>query len=314
MRSEDADINELNFRGFSAQVRVGDRPLRVYKPEYDESMKTASGWIASEPEKEYHICWRKNEITEYAADGAIFLDGPRSRSRLNTLPQATGWIVETGERVKEQTERPFIFSELVTTDDDNLVDENIPTEPGTIRVEIKRTTTTVTKGAFTALQWDDAFSTRLHEKTKKAGGHITKQVSIGNERRAATPRISVTTKPFTDADKTPWVTFILRYRPEEALRAGGFMPDLASPLEEGHEGAAGDSENDDEDTAQTEAEIAALQAALQARVASLAKRKGVKLEEVEADLARKRRKIKQEEAINVELISAPGEVIDLTDL
>ncbi|KAG8896378.1 hypothetical protein FRC01_011849, partial [Tulasnella sp. 417] len=55
-------------------------------------------------------------------------------------------------------------------------------------------------------------------------------------------------------------------------------------------------------------------AARQARVASLAKRKGVKLEEVEAELARKRRKVKQEEAINVELHFTPGEVIDLTDL
>lgn len=47
---------------------------------------------------------------------------------------------------------------------------------------------------------------------------------------------------------------------------------------------------------------------------SLAKRKGVKLEDVEADLARKRRKIKQEDAINVDLHFTPGEIIDLTDL
>ncbi|KAG9021199.1 hypothetical protein FS837_007487, partial [Tulasnella sp. UAMH 9824] len=70
----------------------------------------------------------------------------------------------------------------------------------------------------------------------------------------------------------------------------------------------------DEDEAQAEAEIAALEDARKARVASLAKRKGVKLEEVEAELARKRRKVKQEEAINVELHFTPGEVIDLTDL
>ncbi|KAG8948710.1 hypothetical protein FRC00_008471, partial [Tulasnella sp. 408] len=63
------EITELTFRGFSAQIRTGDRPLTIYKPDYDEDTKTASGWIASEPGKEYLVCWKKNEATEYAANG-----------------------------------------------------------------------------------------------------------------------------------------------------------------------------------------------------------------------------------------------------
>ncbi|KAG9021235.1 hypothetical protein FS837_007430 [Tulasnella sp. UAMH 9824] len=74
-----------------------------------------------------------------------------------------------------------------------------------------------------------------------------------------------------------------------------------------------DNEDGDEDEAQAEAEIAALQVALQARVVSLAKRKGVKLGDVEADVARQRRKVKQEDAINVDFHFTPGEIIDLTD-
>ncbi|KAG8896379.1 hypothetical protein FRC01_011850, partial [Tulasnella sp. 417] len=73
------EITELTFRGFSAQIRIGDRPLTIYKPEYDEETKTASGWIASEPGEEYCVCWKKNEVTEYDAGGEVYIDGPRKR-------------------------------------------------------------------------------------------------------------------------------------------------------------------------------------------------------------------------------------------
>lgn len=47
---------------------------------------------------------------------------------------------------------------------------------------------------------------------------------------------------------------------------------------------------------------------------ALAAKKKVKLEDVEASLISKRRKVKQEETIDADLYFAPGEVIDLTDL
>lgn len=189
------EITELTFRGFSAQIRIGDRPLIVYKPEYDEETKTASGWIASEPGKEYLVCWKKNDVTEYTAQGCICIDGPRARSYLIARPSSTTWIIETGERIAEQMERPFIFSQLSTTgmsgrmatnltcnadesletyhsDDDNILDKDIPTDPGTIKFEIFRRMITL-ENAETLYTPSDPFSTRLHEKTKKAGGHIT---------------------------------------------------------------------------------------------------------------------------------------------
>lgn len=42
--------------------------------------------------------------------------------------------------------------------------------------------------------------------------------------------------------------------------------------------------------------------------------KGGGLEEIEIDLARKRRKVEQEEAVNFDFYFTPGEVIDLTNL
>ncbi|KAG8904647.1 hypothetical protein FRC00_013860, partial [Tulasnella sp. 408] len=92
------------------------------------------------------------------------------------------------------------------------------------------------------------------------------------------------------------------------LRAEGFIPQPQNQFR-----SKANQEGDDEE-AQAEAEIAALEATRQRRVAALAKRKGVKRKDVEDDLARKRRKLKQEEPIDVDRYFTPGEVIDLTDL
>ncbi|KIO17595.1 hypothetical protein M407DRAFT_32724 [Tulasnella calospora MUT 4182] len=301
------EITELTFRGFSTQIRIGDRRLPVYKPEYDEETKTASAWIASEPGEEYFVCWRKNAVTEYYAAGEVYIDGPRQRSNTLARPFNTVWRISKGERTAPEKERPFIFSKLTTTgDDDTAVDKNVPIDPGTITVKIFREI--IASGPE---EWDgvpcDPFSTQIHEKSKKAGGHITK---MGDERKAS-PMSLRYTKPFTPEDSDPYVVFILRYRPEAILRAGGFMP---QPEHQSQSEPNDDADEGADEVAQAEAEIAALEAARQTRVAALAKRKGVKLEDVEADLARKRRKVKQEETINVDLYFAPAEVIDLTDL
>ncbi|KAG9021234.1 hypothetical protein FS837_007429, partial [Tulasnella sp. UAMH 9824] len=219
------EITELTFRGFSAQIRIGDRPLIVYKPEYDEETKTASGWIASEPGKEYLVCWKKCDVTVFAANGRVSIDGPRVRSNIIARPPKTDWLVETGERIEMQKEKPFVFSELSMTDDDTVIDKDIATDPGTIKFEIFRKTITVDNAEFSWTS-SDPFSTRLHEKTKKAGAHITK---IGEERPTRDSRCTVQTAPFSEADTVPFVTFILRYRPEGILLAGGFKP---SPLQQ----------------------------------------------------------------------------------
>ncbi|KIO17596.1 hypothetical protein M407DRAFT_32725 [Tulasnella calospora MUT 4182] len=305
--STERRITKLTFRGFWARIRIGDRPLTIYKPCYDKKTKTASGWIASKPGEEYSVCWKKNDVTEYAAHGKVYIDGPRRRGNMYVRGRDTGWVVERGVRTAVDKERPFIFSELTTTDDDNALDQNIPTEPGTIIFKVFRVK--VTSGPR---EWkgtpSDPFSTQVHEKSKKAGAHITK---IGDERKAVAVGTPRDTKPFTEADRSPYVIFVLRYRPEAILRARGFMP---QSLDQSQGRANDGGDKGDNDEVQAEAEIAALRAALQVTVASLSKRKGAKLEDVEADLARKRRKVKQEEVIDVDLYFIPGEVIDLTDL
>lgn len=47
-------------------------------------------------------------------------------------------------------------------------------------------------------------------------------------------------------------------------------------------------------------------------MSALAAKKKVKREDIEADITFKRRKVKQEEALQVEFFCNPGEVIDLT--
>lgn len=109
------DITEINFRGCSAQVRIGDRPLVIYKPEYDYDTKTATGWIASEPGKEYSVCWKKDYVTDYSVSGHVCIDGPRARDLTLAWTTETDWMVVTGEPVRKDEEMPFIFSPIITT-------------------------------------------------------------------------------------------------------------------------------------------------------------------------------------------------------
>lgn len=115
MAQAERQITELTLRGFAAQIRIGDRPLTLYKPDYDEETTTASGWIASEPGEEYSVCWKKNDVTEYCAAAEVYIDGPRQRSSDVAREYSTVWRISKGERTSPDKERPFIFSKLTTT-------------------------------------------------------------------------------------------------------------------------------------------------------------------------------------------------------
>lgn len=62
------------------------------------------------------------------------------------------------------------------------------------------------------------------------------------------------------------------------------------------------------------ADLSCPEAAVNARIEALAARKRVKREELEASIAAKRRRVKQEEEIDVDRYFVRGEVIDMTDL
>ncbi|KAG8913603.1 hypothetical protein FRC01_004472 [Tulasnella sp. 417] len=105
-------------------------------------------------------------------------------------------------------------------DDDAYLDQPPDLKaPGTIRVQMYRVQVTG-QGPWHPHHLPKT-SSIVHERSKKAGGHITQFGKQGVTRRASK---SLSTKPYAPADVNPWVTFEFRYRPAAILQAEGIMP------------------------------------------------------------------------------------------
>ncbi|KIO17383.1 hypothetical protein M407DRAFT_32962 [Tulasnella calospora MUT 4182] len=217
-----------------------------------------------------------------------------------------GWNEYSGQQTSGMTERPFRFNEVQTTDNERiLVHQQLPPRPGEIVLEIYRVA--IVSQAHPVLLSGRAPSPvgLIHERSKKVGCHVTR---LGSERISKSCS-SVLAVPLTPLDYVPCATFIFKYRSAEILRAAGIMPPLlnlsVSLTRRGEE-------EDEDDVDQAEAEIAALQIALKARIEALAKRKRIRVDDVEANISAKRRRvyIKKE---NERSAASPGS-IELTEL
>ncbi|KAG9018614.1 hypothetical protein FRB90_011221 [Tulasnella sp. 427] len=171
---------------------------------------------------------------------------------------ATGWIA---------SEEGQTFSVYVKQDnDDAYLDQPLGLKaPGTIRVEMYRIRVTGQGPyAWRGANVDDA-PIVVHEKSKKAGGHVTR---LGNREPSQKRSRYLHSAPYSPSDKDPWAVFEFRYRPAAILQAEGIMP-------RAHRPAHGEAEEQME--AQYKAELRALedeQAALDARRAALTARVG----------------------------------------
>jgi len=218
---------ELSHRGFSAIVLVDGVPAHIYRAEYDtfndklveplEDKRIMTGWIASEEGKTFSVAFQNDEgeDAEVASCGHIFVDGQDVASAI-LRPGRRIPVVRHGVRMSTSVTKPFTFSKLKLTDDENLADPKDPRakDLGTIRVEI----VFVKLGQVVPLKRVDAEGIDLmHEKAKKAGLHTTKY-----ETSTRTPKSrAVSTTPLHEGKH---VVFLFRYRPKDVLMADGYMP------------------------------------------------------------------------------------------
>ncbi|KAG9042795.1 hypothetical protein FS837_010384 [Tulasnella sp. UAMH 9824] len=209
----------LDFRSYKVSIRVDDRDLPVYQPEYDEDTKTATCWIASEEGRSYSIFCEQPNYLSYSTSARVDLDGGQNGAK-RLLGKGFGRSASIrGVRVSPTELCPFQFASLKTTDDDAYLDR--PTElkaPGTIRVQMYRVQVTGSDSwKPPPLPQVPSF---VHERSKKAGAHITQ---FGKKEVSGSSQIFFA-KPYTSADTDPWVTFEFRYRSAAILQAEGIMP------------------------------------------------------------------------------------------
>lgn len=148
----------------------------------------------------------------------------------------------TGVSTSNVTEKPFMFSPLELTDDDEYLQQGTTAGLGDVKLAISYATL-----GLASVNSNVNYNPigKIHERSKKAIGH---KIGLGEEIRKISSCVST-------IRHGPVVTFIFKYRPIDMLRANGIAPPApedrkrAASLTDGsHEvldlTAESDSEND----------------------------------------------------------------------
>ncbi|KAK7031159.1 hypothetical protein VNI00_013574 [Paramarasmius palmivorus] len=277
----------VSFAEFSAWINIEGHKAQEYGVEVSEAEKTVTCWIPSEEGKAFEICW--DDSSRFSATtGSVRVDGNLCGREIRLIDQ-TRCSRRRGIRVSSNMIRPFIFSRVKTTDDDNDVtaSSSNTAEVGEISVAIIRTRV-LTKSSGKPKTHHIPHSQTFHEKSKKAIDH---QTSFGEA------VVSTTTKWKSQHYGSTVATFRFKYRPLAMLQANGIAsppsPTRKRPLDVHPDDVIEISDGSGE-----EQELERLQA---------------RVEELEARRSRKR--IKAESGVKKEVKREPiiGGFIDLTE-
>ncbi|KIY65332.1 hypothetical protein CYLTODRAFT_445426 [Cylindrobasidium torrendii FP15055 ss-10] len=279
--------------GVSASVLVDGAPMPEHTPTYDSDTKTITCWIASEPGKEFKISLTRH-TREHATAAYFHVDGAFVRGRMGKANRpilsgpAPDDLVCEGVITGERAERALVFSSVVLSDDDSLLNNTVSPEMGEIRVEYWRVEE-VGPGDFIAADFRTVGS--VHER-KKPVSHVA---DLGDVR-------TIEHAPFTSVEKIErLLTIVFRYRPLEFLHANDIVPrptsqkrklgediieildtdderDPSPPPSVQAETEKGDEDEEDEDEDDELSEIAKLEAdlkvaRLEAQLAELKRKK-----------------------------------------
>ncbi|EEB91394.1 hypothetical protein MPER_10249, partial [Moniliophthora perniciosa FA553] len=273
---------------FSAWVTVGGQKAQEYGVEVSEADKTVTCWIPSEEGKTFEVCW-DDSSKRSATNGKLFVDGHPCGGEI--IPAGgQSHVTRKGARVTFDSIRPFVFSRLSTTDDDDAATGSSSPEIGEIRVVMTRTHVSPSQSNLPAII-NIPQSQIFHEKSKKAVDH---QTSFGAAIPSKKPRI-FHVKDYGD----PVAQFRFRYRPLDMLQANGIAPltqtrKRPSAKEEPDLDIIELSDDSDEELARLQARVKAIQ---------------------DRQAANPRKKLKTGPKVKSEVKTEPlkGEFIDLTE-
>ncbi|KAL5526324.1 hypothetical protein ACEPAF_8047 [Sanghuangporus sanghuang] len=208
----------LKHMGFTCWVTSGDLPLQTYSEESLGNVRAA--WIASTPGKSFAVHWQDHSGKRIATSGHVLIDGKDVASAIIRPGRQTP-VKRTGAKVRRNVIKPFVFTELSLTDDDDLASpyDTSLGRIGSIRIEITR----VRLGAEVPFAGYDKAQDPgvVHERAKKAGAHCTNFGDAKHIERART--VSISTAPYDPNEPGPFVVFEFRYRSFEMLKAIGIV-------------------------------------------------------------------------------------------
>ncbi|KAJ3806940.1 hypothetical protein EV368DRAFT_81408 [Lentinula lateritia] len=196
----------LTFQDFSAWIEVDGSELPIF--DVKENGKEVTCWIPSESDKNFSIKWSAGK-RDTSMSGDINIDGQllSGQAMRAGLPQT---FTSNGVLTSATSERPFVFSRLELTDDDEYLNK-VTAGLGDVQLVISHATFGLPNDHYSS---HDPVG-KVHEKSKKATGH---KVGLGENKPIGH------TKVLTTQRHAVIVTFVFKYRPIEMLRANGIAP------------------------------------------------------------------------------------------
>ncbi|KAF8554455.1 hypothetical protein OG21DRAFT_1064395 [Imleria badia] len=215
----------LSLYGLSAWIEVEGRELEQYGVEEDYDQNQVTCWIATQADKNFSVVFRDNEAyREHSLGSSLRLDGSsingkhlRLPTRIGCFPNFAGdrTVVQNGQTLSATSLRPFVFSKLELTDEDEYLNQS-SAHLGEIRISIYRVEP-VDSSLFPPGASVSGHG-KVHERSKKA---VTHCVSYGQEVKTETNYVCRVR--YLDGE-TPLATFIFKYRDSGLLQANGIIP------------------------------------------------------------------------------------------
>ncbi|KAN0093248.1 hypothetical protein V8E55_004032 [Tylopilus felleus] len=226
---------------FTANIIVDGKPLEEYDV-VSETPTKVTCWVASEEGKSFGVqlkCHEKRRVA--AAKGSVRVDGILGGCKFispGVLGKADTCILKSF--FYDTVKRDMMFARIQLSDDDSLLNKEIPKNLGEISLVIGRGEM-VMKPRAPADNRDRAVlddAERLHERSKKVTVHRVGQVlslhrymdhssrpsRFGRER--ARERNAYKRRLIRNSQ--PEITFVFKYRPLGVLQADGIAPRPAS--------------------------------------------------------------------------------------
>ncbi|KZT71925.1 hypothetical protein DAEQUDRAFT_723544 [Daedalea quercina L-15889] len=221
---------------FQVFIKSEGRELPEYHSEAVDN-KTLACYVATEVDKTFEICWRGDTRRDsHGTAVRCFVDGHYAGGAYCSRGILSGkrW----GIREAEDRRRPFVFSALVTTDDD-AVAVGSQTDPNLGMIEVKL--------EYAVMEGKTAFSTnadqflpgKVHERSKKMGVQC---VSLGDGQNC-TAMDQIRSRSLNPKDPV-YARFVFRYRSKDFLQAQGIIPVEERPANDAREEARAERKRD----------------------------------------------------------------------
>ncbi|KAF8906892.1 hypothetical protein CPB85DRAFT_1527593 [Mucidula mucida] len=217
----------LRIGSLSAWIAFDGCTRQTHDIQISGSGRCASGWIASETDKNFSVNWY-NSRRDVSLEGVVRIDGVICNTHImlaqNISPHAPDALTISHARTSHSTRRDFVFTPIQVTDsDDYLYTLDNPSKFGVIELALWRIAVSGINSQQPLSAAHLAAPTLeqqvLHERSKRGGDH---HVRFGDEYTSTAPRMDMVNGSKMDAE--PIAIFTFRYRPLALLMADGTIP------------------------------------------------------------------------------------------